>query len=94
MFSIWIHIQKEKLLSHVFIINDVWNNVNLDKLLKFNLGYKKIECMKIYLDYLDYFCKNIFTMIRQLKPLTFFVTFTMGVNNWPTIIETLKKLND
>ncbi len=70
------------------------NNVNLNKLLIFNLSYKKWRCMRTSLDYLNFFCKDIFAMIRQLKPLTFFVTFTMGVNNWPTIIETLKKLND
>ncbi len=60
----------------------------------FNLSYKKLRFMRTSLDYLNFFCKDIFAMIRQLKPLTFFVTFTMGVNNWPTIIETLKKLND
>ncbi len=84
--STWIHIRKEKLLGRVFIINDVQNNVNLDKLLIFNLGYKKLRCMRTSLDYLDCFRKDIFAMIRQLKPLTFFATFTMGVNKWPTII--------
>ncbi len=85
---------KRKILGHVFIVNDVQNNVNFDKLLKFNLGYKKLGCMITSLDYLECFCKDIFAMIRRLKPLNCFVTFTMGVNNWPTIIETLRKLND
>jgi hypothetical protein len=31
-------------------------------------------------------------MIRQFGPLTFFVTFTTSVNNWPILSNTLKKL--
>jgi hypothetical protein len=31
-------------------------------------------------------------MIRQLGPLTFFVTFTTSVNNWPMHSNTLKEL--
>jgi hypothetical protein len=31
-------------------------------------------------------------MIRQLGPLTFLVTFTTNVNNWPTLSNMLKKL--
>jgi hypothetical protein len=31
-------------------------------------------------------------MIRQLGPLTFFVTFTTSVNNWPILSNTLKEL--
>jgi hypothetical protein len=45
-------------------------------------------------DYLNHFHKYVFAMIRQLGPQFFFGTFTMGVNNWPTLIETLKTLHD
>jgi len=31
-------------------------------------------------------------MIRQLGPLTFFVTFTISVNNWPIFSNTLNEL--
>jgi hypothetical protein len=31
-------------------------------------------------------------MIRQLGPLTFFVTFTTSVNNWPILSNMLKEL--
>jgi hypothetical protein len=44
----WTHIRKEKLLSCNFTTNDVSiNNVNLDKMLNPNLGYKKLECIRI-----------------------------------------------
>jgi hypothetical protein len=31
-------------------------------------------------------------MIKQLGPLTYFVTFTTNVNNWPIFSNTLKEL--
>jgi hypothetical protein len=35
---------KAKLLGHVLIVFDVLNNVNLDKILKFDLDYKELGC--------------------------------------------------
>jgi hypothetical protein len=46
------------------------------------------------LDYLDHLCKDVFAMIRQLGPPTFFMTFTTCVNNWLILIKTLKELYD
>jgi len=46
------------------------------------------------LDYLDRLRKNVFAMIRQLCPPTFFMTFTTCVNYWPILIKTLKDLYD
>jgi len=31
-------------------------------------------------------------MIRQLGPLTFFVTFTTSVNNWPILSNMIQEL--
>ncbi len=42
---IWIHIPKTKLMGHVLIANYVLNNVNLDKILKFDLGFKELGCI-------------------------------------------------
>jgi hypothetical protein len=36
----------------------------------------------------------MFAMIRQLGQLTFFVTFTTGVNKWPIFVKILKELYD
>ncbi len=82
------------MLDHVLKASDVLTNVNLDKILKSDLKYKKLSCMRTSSDYLDCLHKNVFAMIRQLGPPIFFVTFTIGVNNWPIIIKTLKKLYD
>ncbi len=81
-------------MNHLLITNDVSNNVNLDKILKLDLGYKKLGRIRTSLDYLDHIHKDVFVMIRQLGPPTFFVTFTIGVNNWPILIITLKELYD
>jgi hypothetical protein len=74
--------------------NDVSNNVNLDKILKLDLGYKKLGRIKTSPDYLDHINKDVFAMIRQLGPPTFFVSFTIGVNNLPILIITFKELYD
>jgi hypothetical protein len=78
------------LLDSVLKASDVSTNVNLDKILISYLGYKKLSRIKIFPDYLDCLCKDVFTMIRQLGPPTFFMTFTIGVNNWMIFIKTLK----
>ncbi len=52
----------------------------------------KSSCVKISLDYLYLLQKDIFAMIRQLRPPTFFITFITSVNNWSSLNKTLKKL--
>ncbi len=43
-------------------------------------------------NYLDQLRKDVFVIIRQSRPPTFFVTFMTCINNCPTLIETLKQL--
>ncbi len=62
--------------------------------MKSDLEYKELSCIKTSSDYLDRLHKDVFAMIRQLGPPTFFVTFTIGVNNWSIFIKTLKDLYD
>jgi hypothetical protein len=90
LFCAWICICKEKLLDLVLNASDVSTNVNLDKILKSNLGYKELSCIRTSLDYLDCLHKDVFVMIKQLGPPTFFMTFTTSVNNWLIFIKTLK----
>jgi hypothetical protein len=78
----WIHILKAKLLNRVLKISDVLINVNL--------GYKQLSRIRKFPNYLDCLRENVFVMIRQLGPLTFFMTFTTCVNNWLILIKTLK----
>ncbi len=40
------------------------NNVNLDKLLKFDLGFNILGHIKKFPNYLDYFHKYVFAMIK------------------------------
>jgi hypothetical protein len=70
----------------------VSNNVNLDKLLKVNLRYKELGHLRTSPKYLYCLCKDVFAMIKQLGPPTLFVTFTTSINNWPTLIETFKRI--
>jgi hypothetical protein len=64
------------LLDRVLKVSDVSINMNLDKILKSGLGCKKLNRRRTFSDYLDCFYKDVFVMIRQLGPPTFFVTFT------------------
>jgi hypothetical protein len=50
--------------------------INLEKILKSDIGYIYFKNIHISPDYLQQIKKNIFAMIRQLGPPTFFVTFT------------------
>jgi hypothetical protein len=78
------------MLNNVLIINNLPNNVNLNKLLKYDLGYCELMHIITFLDYLNRFLKDIFAMIRQFGPPTFFVTFTTSVNIWSILMMTLK----
>ena len=49
---------------------------NLDKILESHIGYCKLEKLQTSSDYVEGIRKNLFAMIRQLGPPTFFVTLT------------------
>ncbi len=85
--------KQKKLSNHILIRNDVLNNVNLKQIFKCNLGYHELNQIKKSPNYLNHFQKDDFAIIRQFGPSTFFVTLTMGVNNWPILIKTLKDLH-
>jgi hypothetical protein len=78
------------LLNHVLKINDVSTKLNLNKILKLNLGYKELNFIRTSPNYLDHLRKDVLAMIKQFGPLTFFMTLTTGVNNWSILVKTLK----
>ncbi len=82
------------MLDHVLKDNDVSTKLNLNKILKSNLGYKKSNLIRTFPNYLDHLRKDVFTMIKQLGPLTLFVIFTTSVNNLLIFVKTLKELYD
>jgi len=81
------------LLNHVLTTHDVSKIANLDQILKYNLGYHELMPIKTSLDYLHHLRKDVFAMIRQFRPLTFFVTFSTSVNKWSILMKTFKKLH-
>jgi hypothetical protein len=60
--SSWICIQKGKLVGHMLVAINVSNNINLNKILKLNIGYKKLEQIKTSVDYLNQF-RNLRTLL-------------------------------
>ncbi len=80
------------MLDCVIIISDVLTNVNLDKILKSDLVFKKLNYIKSFLDYLDCLCKDMFMIIKQFGPSMFFGMFIIGVNNWPIFVKIVQEL--
>ncbi len=82
------------MLDHILKVSNVSTNVDLDKILNLDLGYKELNCIRTSRNYLDHLHKDVFAMIRQLGPPTFFMTFTTCLNNWLILVKTLKSLYD
>jgi hypothetical protein len=53
------------LLYHTLKVNDLSNDVNLDKILKLDLGYWKLSCIWTLPNYLDCLWKDVFAMIKE-----------------------------
>lgn len=62
------------------------NNGNLNKILKSNLGHRKLRYTRTFLDYLNLFQKDLFTTIKQFEPPNRFVTFVTSMNNYLKIL--------
>jgi hypothetical protein len=73
---LWIRIRKGQLRGRNLLARDVKYKQNFEKILKSDIGYIDFKNIHISPDYLHKIQKNIFAMIRQLGPPTFFVTFT------------------
>jgi exonuclease III len=88
----WIRIRKGQLRGRKLLAIDVKYKPNLEKILKSDIGYIDFKNIRISPDYLHQIQKNIFAMIRQLGPPTFFVTFTSAEHQWPPLVSTLTEL--
>ena len=71
-----IQIRKGQLQGRKLFAKDVKYKVNLEKILRSDIGYIDFKNIRISPDYLQQNKKTIFEMIRQLGPPTFFITFT------------------
>lgn len=56
----WFQIQKRKLSNHILTTNNVSTNVNLNKILNFDLVYCELSCIRMFLDYLNWLQKDVF----------------------------------
>jgi hypothetical protein len=88
----WIRIRKGQLRGRTLLARDVKYKPNLEKILKSDIGDIDFKNIRISPDYLHQIQKNIFAMIRQLGPPTFFITFTSAEHQWPPLISTLTEL--
>jgi len=70
-------------------MQNVINKPNLDKILNSKLGCRELKSICTSPYYLHHPKKNVFAIIHQLGPLTFFVTFTCAKSKWINLIETL-----
>jgi hypothetical protein len=61
--------------------------------LQSHIGFRELEKLRTSPDYIEGLRKNLFAMIRQLGPPTFFVTLTSVERLWTPLIEALYKLN-
>jgi hypothetical protein len=66
---------------------------NLEKIMKSNIGYIDFKNICTSPDYLQQNKKNIFAMIWQLGPPTFFVTFTSVEHCWDPLVAAISNLH-
>jgi hypothetical protein len=66
---------------------------NLDVILHFDLLYVDLLSVNTSPDYLNQLQKDVFAMIRQLGPPTFFVTITSAKSKWLLLLKCLYDIN-
>jgi hypothetical protein len=75
------------------LAKDVKYKVNLEKILKSDIGYIYFKNIRTSLDYLQQNKKNGFAMIRQLGLPTFFITFTSENHCWDPLVAIVSNLH-
>ena len=91
--SSWIRIRKGKLSGRTLTVGQIVEQPNLDKILESHIGFHDLEKLRTSPDYIEGLRKNLFAMIRQLGPPTFFITLTSAERLWTPLLEALYKLN-
>jgi hypothetical protein len=88
----WVRIRKGQLQGRKLLVKDVKYKVNLEKILKSDIGYIDFKNIRTSPDYLQQNKKNIFAMIRQLDLPTFFMTFTSVEHCWDPLVVVVPDL--
>ncbi|MCO5599964.1 hypothetical protein L7F22_054071 [Adiantum nelumboides] len=91
--SIWVRSRKAQPQGKLLQAKDVVANTNIEALLSSQIGYKDFESLRTSPDYKTKLKKNIFAMIRQLGPPTFFVTLSCAEKRWQPLKQCLAALN-
>ena len=58
-----------------------------------HIGFSNLERLRTSSDYIQGLRKNLFAMIRQLRPPTFFITLTSAERLWTPLLKALYELN-
>jgi hypothetical protein len=88
-----VRIRKGKLLGHQLQACDVINKILFYFILHFDLGYMDLSRHSTSPNYLSRLRKDVFEMIRQLGPPTFFGSFTSVESKWLPLLKCLYNLN-
>jgi hypothetical protein len=75
------------------LAKDVKEKVNLEKIMKSDIGYIDFKNIRTSPDYLQQNKRNIFAMIRQLGPPTFFITFTSAEHYLDPLVVVVSELH-
>jgi hypothetical protein len=88
----WVRIRKGQLQGRNLLAKDVKYKANLEKILKYDIGYIDFKNIRISPDYFQQNKKIVFAMIQQLGPPTFFITFTSVENHRNSLVATVSAL--
>jgi hypothetical protein len=89
----WVQIRKGQLQGIKLLAKDVKYKLNLEKILKSDIGYIDFKNIRTSLDYLQQNKKTIFSMIQQLGLPTFFITFTSVDHCWDPLVAIVSDLH-
>jgi len=91
--SSWIRIRKGKLRKKTLTSSQIVQEPNLDKILQSHIDFRDLERLCTSPNYIQGLRKNLFAMIKQLGPPTFFITLTNAERLWTPLLKTLYELN-
>ena len=86
---VWIRIRKGQLKGRKLLAKDK-SKPNLDRILKSDIGYMDLKSIRTSPYYHLGVCRNLYAMIRQLGPPTFFLPFSSAEQRWKPLINALK----
>ena len=90
----WISIRIGELKGKKIKTKEVKSKANLEKILRTPIAYRCLKAIRTSPDYYENMKKYIFSMIRQLGPPTFFVTFTSAEHLWIPLCIALQQVTE